>query len=238
MSLNIAVFDIETCPGEAYFWSTRDQFLPLERVKRPGHIISVGWRILGQGQVQYADAWPFDDRRARKAMLVKIHRVLETADAIVTYNGKGFDMRRLNGEFIEFGLRPLPKVPHIDLYQTVKGLGYISGKLEYVLRHLNEGSKGATGGFGLWRGYMEGDDRCRSRMETYNKRDVRGTARLYKRLGPYITNHPRLHDHPACPRCGTKHAKGDGYRRLEFFKIEKFQCQKCWKRFEGRRSKI
>jgi uncharacterized protein YprB with RNaseH-like and TPR domain len=171
-------------------------------------------------------------------MLTKIHRVLETADAIVTYNGKSFDMRRLNGEFVEFGLRPLPKIPHIDLYQTVKGFGYISGKLEYVLRHLDEGSKGSTGGFGLWRGYMEGNEKCRNRMRRYCRRDVSGTARLYTRIGPYITNHPRLFDHPACPRCGSKRTQGDGHRRLEFFKVQRHQCTKCWKWFEGRRTKI
>lgn len=235
---NVVVFDIETCPGTSYFWSTRDQYLPLERVITPGHIISVGWQSVAGGATQYADAWPHDDRKSRKAMITKIHAVLETADAIVTFNGKGFDMRKLNGEFILFGLRPLPKVPHIDLYQTVKTLGLLSGKLDYALQFYGEGSKGKTGGFALWRGYMRGDEKCRKRMETYNKRDVRRTKALYKRLGPYITNHPRFHDHPACPRCGTKHPKRDGYRRLEFFKIEKFQCQKCWKRYEGRRSKI
>lgn len=238
MSLNLAVFDIETCPGEAFIWSMKDQYVPLERLIRPGHIISVGWKIMGKPEVHYADAWPFDSRKARRRMLERIHAVLETADAIITYNGKSFDMRRLNGEFVEFGLRPLPKIPHIDLYQTVRGFGYISGKLEYVLKHLDEGSKGATGGFSLWRGYMEGDVRCRKRMRTYNRRDVRRTAGLYTRIGPYITNHPRLHDHPDCPRCGSKRCHREGYRRLEFYKVEKFQCRKCWKRFEGRRSKI
>jgi hypothetical protein len=238
VSLNIVVLDIETCPGEAYIWSLRDQYVPLERVKRAGHTISIGWQVLGKGAVQYADAWPFDSRQSRKAMLEKIHAALESADAIVTYNGKGFDMRKLNGEFVEFRLRPLPKIPHIDLYQTVKGYGWISGKLEWALRQLDEGRKGATGGFGLWRGYMEGDVKCRKRMRTYNRRDVSRTARLYRRLGPYITNHPRLHDHPDCPYCGSKHTQGDGYRRMEFYKVRKHQCRKCWKRFEGTRSKI
>lgn len=236
--MNIVAFDIETCPGEAYIWSMRDQFVPLERLKRPGHTISVGWKVLGKGPVQYADAWPFDSRKSRRAMLEKIHSVLETADAIITYNGKGFDMRRLNGEFVELGLRPLPKIPHIDLYQTVKGFGYISGKLEYVLKHLDEGSKGGTGGFGLWRGYMEGDERCRKRMRVYNRRDVARTCALYRRIGPYIVNHPRLYDHPECPHCGSKRTKGDGVRKMEFYKVQKHQCTKCWKRFEGRRSKI
>ncbi len=236
--MNIVCLDIETCPGKSYFWSTRDQYLPLERIIEPGHIVAVGWKILGHGPTQYADAWPYNDRKSRKDMIRQIHAVLETADAIVTYNGKGFDMRKLNGEFILFGLKPLPKIPHIDLYQTAKGLGLVSGKLEYVLKHYGEGTKGKTGGFALWQGYMEGDEKCRHRMRIYNKRDVRRTSALHTRLSPYITNYPRLHDHPNCPRCGSKDTKRDGYRRLEFFKVEKFQCQKCWKRYEGRRSKI
>jgi DNA polymerase elongation subunit (family B) len=236
--VNIVGIDIETCPGKSYFWSTRDQFIPLERIIDPGHTISVGWKYLGRKGVHYADAWPYNDKKSRKRMLEQIHAVLETADAIVTYNGKGFDMRRLNGEFILFGLRPLPKIPHIDIYQTVKGLGYVSGKLEYVLKYLGEGTKGDTGGFKLWRGYMEGDERARAKMGRYNRRDVARTMALYKRVRPYMLNHPRLYDHPECPECGSKRHKRDGYRRLEFFKVEKFQCQSCWHRFEGRRSKI
>jgi DNA polymerase elongation subunit (family B) len=238
--LNILVLDIETCPGEAYVWSQKDQFVPLERLKRPGHIISIGWRWMGRGTVQYADAWPFDNAASRRRMLEQFHAALSQADAIVTYNGKSFDMPRINGEFVLFGLPPLPKRPHIDLYQHVRGLGFWSGKLEYVLKHLEEGTKGSTGGFGLWRGYMEGNEKCRKRMRTYCRRDVGRTAGLYKRVRPYMTSHPRLHDHPACPYCGSKRTQARGFRRLEFYKVQRHACmnQKCKGWFEGRRSKI
>jgi DNA polymerase elongation subunit (family B) len=233
------VLDIETCPGQAYIWSMRDQFIPLERLISSGHTIAVGYKWHNEvGGVRYKEAWPYDSRAARLEMLTEIHAALAEADAIVTYNGKHFDLPRLNGEFIEFGLSPLPKIPHIDLYQTVRGLGYISGKLEYVLRRLGEKEKKDSGGFKTWRGFMLGLGSARRRMRKYGKQDVAATDALYTRLRPYMTSHPRLHPRPHCPACGSKHTQRRGYRMLDVYKVERIHCQSCGKWSDGERSKI
>jgi uncharacterized protein YprB with RNaseH-like and TPR domain len=170
--------------------------------------------------------------------------VLEQADAVVTYNGDKFDLAKLNGEFIEAGISPVPPLTSIDLYKFVKKLGFQSNKLNFVLEHLKIGKKLAHEGFGLWKKIM-GDDVtalqqlvAMDKMERYNKEDVRQTAKLYKRLRPYMTSHPHMHRTGGCPLCGNKkvQSRGERYTRTQI--VERLYCPKCPHWYTGRRSKI
>lgn len=46
--------------------------------------------------------------------------LLETFDCWVTYYGKGFDIPFLNTRLMKWGLYPIAKRPHIDMYYTLK----------------------------------------------------------------------------------------------------------------------
>jgi uncharacterized protein YprB with RNaseH-like and TPR domain len=46
--------------------------------------------------------------------------LLSTFDCWVTYYGKGFDFLMVNTRLLEWGLTPLLKKPHIDMYYTLK----------------------------------------------------------------------------------------------------------------------
>ena len=45
---------------------------------------------------------------------------LEAADCWVTYYGKGFDIPMLNTRLLKWGMRPIDKRPHIDMYYQLK----------------------------------------------------------------------------------------------------------------------
>ena len=45
---------------------------------------------------------------------------LETADVWVTYYGKGYDIPMLNTRLLKWGIAPIEKRPHIDLYYALK----------------------------------------------------------------------------------------------------------------------
>jgi len=47
-------------------------------------------------------------------------KVLEEACIWVTYYGKGFDIPMLNTRLLKWGLEPIDKRPHVDLYFTLK----------------------------------------------------------------------------------------------------------------------
>ncbi len=55
-----------------------------------------------------------------KAVVLAAKAELESLDAWVTYYGKGFDIPMLNTRLLRWGVHPIEKRPHIDLYYTLK----------------------------------------------------------------------------------------------------------------------
>nr|WP_319539949.1 ribonuclease H-like domain-containing protein [uncultured Methanospirillum sp.] len=49
------------------------------------------------------------------AALTAVRELLDGADALVSYNGRSFDLPYLNERFAYYGFDPLPELPHIDL---------------------------------------------------------------------------------------------------------------------------
>lgn len=55
-----------------------------------------------------------------KRVVREIKEHLEAADCWVTYYGKGFDIPMLNTRLLKWGMKPVEKRPHLDLYFTLK----------------------------------------------------------------------------------------------------------------------
>jgi hypothetical protein len=234
----VLVLDIETGPGKGYIWSLFDTYMPLERLISPVHMLCYAAKFVGEPTIYFGATWITD----RKTMLERLTALLNEADAVVTFNGDKFDLRKIRGEVIAAGVTPYAKLTSIDLYKTVKMLGYTSGKLEYIGPFLKIGAKKKHAGFALWRAVLEGDERAQNKMMLYNVQDVRLTERLYKKLRPYMDNHPHLvaRARTSCPNCGGKHLQHRGFRYTRTFKIERLQCQNgaCMAWSTGSRSKI
>lgn len=227
----ILLLDIETAPGTAYVWSLFDTHIPLERLITPS-------RILCWAAKWYKGGWARgDERDGRRDMLQPLHELLSEADAVVTYNGDHFDLPKINGEFMAAGMAPVPPVPSIDLFTTVKRFGYQSGKLLFVARHLGIGQKVETGGFKLWADVMAGDEKAWRKMIRYNTQDVALLETLYTKLRPYIKTHPALHPRSKCPACGSASAQRRGHRRTRTSLIERLNCNGCGHWFDGSRSR-
>jgi hypothetical protein len=233
----ILLIDIETVPGKAYIWSMWDTGVPLDRLIEPGRMVCAALKWHKKKGITFVSEWT----HTTKEMLTIIRDALTEADAVITFNGDKFDLPRLRGEFVKHRIKPAAPVTSIDLYKTVKKLGYQSGKLEFVGPFLDVGAKVKNEGFRLWKGVMAGDPGARKRMEKYNKQDTRLMGGLYERLKPYMTTHPRLHDFESkhsCSTCGSTHVTSQGHRRTKAFKVERLQCQTCGAWDTGTRTKI
>lgn len=236
----ILVLDIETGPGKGYIWSLFDTYMPLERLIDPGRMLCFAAKWYGEKGMVFASVWG----SGRAEMLTLLRTLLNEADAVVTFNGDKFDLHKINGEFVAERIPPAAPVTSIDLYKTVKQLGFQSGKLEFVGPYLKIGAKLKHAGFSLWRTIMEGEgvprERARAKMERYNKQDIRMTAGLYKVLRPYITNHPHLGTGHAgtCSVCGSTHLQSRGYRRTRSFIVQRLECQTCGHWDTGTRTKV
>jgi hypothetical protein len=231
----ILSLDIETAPASVYVWGLFDQNISLDQIIKPGRIICWAAKWFGEPEVHYAD-----ERGGPREMFTAIHGLLCQADAVITYNGDKFDLPKLLGGFVGHELAPPPPLASIDLLKTTKRLGLQSNKLQFLSEFLEIGSKVKHEGFPLWVACMNGDEKAWARMTRYNKGDVRLTERAYKRLRPYIKNHPYIGAGviEACPTCASANLQRRGYARTRSFVTERLQCQGCGSWTQGSRQSI
>lgn len=79
-------------------------------------ILVVSILKFGHSPVSFAVEQPGNDRKVVR----EAKELLETCDAWVTYYGKGFDLPMINTRLLRWGIHPVSKRPHIDLYFTLK----------------------------------------------------------------------------------------------------------------------
>ena len=233
----ILALDIETRPAVVYAWKLFDVNVAVNQIVEVSRIICVAASWVGKEGATYfyADWLP----GGRTAMLAGIYNLMAEADAVITYNGDKFDLTKLRGEFLLEGFPPLPPLTSIDLYKTVKKLGFQSGKLEFIGPFLGLGDKVKHEGFSLWTKVMEGDEAAQSRMQNYCIGDVLLTVKLYLLIRPYIANHPHMgEDKAECGACSSNKVQSRGYRRTKSFKIQRLHCQSCGSWLDGKRSKV
>lgn len=232
----VLILDIETKPATAYVWRLFKENVGIDQIVDPGGMICFGAKWIGDKTVMMYSDW----EHGHEEMVRAAHALLSEADGVVTYNGDKFDLPKLNGEFVLAGLKPPPPPTSIDVCKTTRSLGFVSRKLDFVGPMLKVGKKVEHEGFKLWRKVMEGDEASQAKMEKYCAQDVRLLEKVYKKLRPYIKNHPHLdlEKAEACGACGSYNVQRRGFRRTRLFKIQRLQCQNCGSWSDGSRKKI
>ena len=231
MPPKILFLDIETAPAIVYTWGLHDVNIGIEQIIKPSRIICWSAKWFGAKQILYRD-----ERSGTKTMLREMRELLCQAHAVVTYNGDGFDLQKLSGEFVFHRIPPAPPVASIDLFKTVKGLGYISGKLAFIGPYLKIGEKVRHEGFPLWKACLDGDDAAWARMRDYNMQDTELLEGLYTLLRPYIRNHPYLGEGGLeCPACQSRRGESRGTRRTRNYIVQRIQCRDCGSWYSGRK---
>lgn len=233
--MNVLLLDIETRPTLAYVWKLFDENISVDQIVEPTAMICWAGKWYGKKGITFMSEW----KDGKENMVAGLHAMLSEADAVITYNGDRFDLPKITGEFVVLGLGPVPPIPSIDLFKTVKKLGYASGKLAFVAPLLGIGDKVKHEGFRLWKQVLDGDEKARAKMERYNKQDTILLAKLYSTLRPYIKTHPYLGtgEKQDCPACGGSNLQHRGQRRTKAFFIERLACTDCGAWSDGGRRK-
>jgi DNA polymerase elongation subunit (family B) len=228
--LKILYLDIETAPTNVFTWSLFPKYININDVVKPGYTLC--WAAMWEGEREVLFGSTND---GEVTMLENIHALLEEADAVVHYNGTRFDIPTLNREFVLNGMDPPSHYHQIDLLKTVrKQFKFQSNKLDFVCQQLGLGGKVKHKGMALWYGCMEGDLASWKQMETYNKRDVKILKKLYKRVLPWIHNHPNVGmwiddpQTPVCTNCGSTNvvSKGRQYN-TKTVSYQRYKCGTC-----------
>lgn len=228
--MKILFWDIELTPMEVYSWSLWPDSIPITMIKEQQHLLCYGARWYGKKSVEVKTV----QHHGREDMLESLWELLDEADAVVSWNGKGFDSKHVRREFIEAGMNPPSPYKEIDLMMTARSqMKFPSNKLDYVAQALGVGSKTKHTGFQLWLDCMAGDEKAWRLMIKYQKQDVNLLVDLFERMKPWITTLPNvaLFDGVGlgCVACGSKNVQKRGVSRTTAGAYQRYQCQDCGK---------
>jgi hypothetical protein len=224
----ILTLDIETSPHLAWTYQLWNTNIPPERIVEPSRMLCFAAKWFGHKKVQY-----FAESEIGHANMVRAARdLLDAADIVVTYNGIKFDEKHLQREFIEAGLTPPSPYKSIDLYRTVAStFKFPSNRLGQVGDSLQIGTKVETGGWKLWAGVLDGDDKALRLMKKYNIQDVVLTENLLVALGPWVKGLPHrgvwTGNLEGCYACGSDNLERDGIAFTTVTVYPRYRCADC-----------
>ena len=225
----IWTIDIERFPMIAYQWSAKNRsgYTP-ERMVVEGSRMASFAALRHDGLVVFAS----EHHHGRDRMLDTLHRVMDSADILVGYNSRRFDVKHINGELATAGYDAPSPAKHVDVMQAVKRrFAFDYNSLGSVVQRLDVDRKMDAGGFDLWRRCMDGDDAAWEQMKAYNVQDVRATWALYERIRSWIPSHPNLAlyvaDDRACPVCASTNLTLSGTVAASTRAYASYRCGDC-----------
>lgn len=222
----VLLIDIETSPNLVYTWGLWNQNIGINQIVEPTRMLCFVAKWLGEPDVMF-----FSEQAGHQFMLDAAHDLLDQADVVVHYYGSRFDVPHLYREFLEHGMLPPAPFKQIDLkFAVSKRFKFPSNKLQFISQAIGLSGKEETGGFGLWRGCMDGDAKSWKTMEKYNRRDVTLLEEVYETLLPWIPNvaHRHLYDGAGgCPNCGADALTESGLYHTPLSVFTRYWCLVC-----------
>lgn len=219
-----------------------------ERVIEPPRTICFAYRWIDDPdhKTQFVAEWdgnlPQDNQShtpggGHQNMVEQAWDLLSTADYVVGYNSKNFDVKHLNTAFWYYDLTP--PAPHVDIdlmKEIARNFNPYAKSMRYVAKaKAMEGKENTENG--LWRTlrFGQGDvlRRAQRSMKRYNVRDVDQTVELYYDTRPWLrgmnlglwAEDGEMH----CTNCNSTHITKQGKRPNSTRMYQRFQCQACGK---------
>lgn len=221
--------DVETSPATFIGWPSigRPTTVSLDQLIEPSRMLCFVAQQRGK-RVEFYAEW---QDGGHEGMVREAWRILDESDVVVHYNGRRFDTKWFNTEFVRLGLTPPSPYYEVDLFQAAKKFYLQSYKLQHVSTHLvNAGGKLSHTGLQLWKDVMAGDEKARRLMERYNRQDVAVLWKVFDELKPWLRlPNMRLHGgaEESCPRCTSVRNQRRGYAHLLTGSYPRFQCVDC-----------
>lgn len=239
----ILLLDIETAPNLAYIWGLYQELTTMDMIEREWYILC--WRakwlnekkIFGSALIDFPKEYkknPENDYH----ILLPLWKMLDEADIVITHNGVGFDLKKINSRFLVHGMKPPSPYKTVDTLIIARNkFGFTSNKLGDLCKTLGIGSKKETGGFNLWRQCMQGIRTAWNKMIKYCSWDVVLLEKVYLKILPFIDNHPNVGvyldgNDPKCPNCGCDKLQKRGFGFSSLYKYQRLMCTRCgaWSR--------
>ncbi len=210
----------------------------IEEIK-PGYILCFCVKWLGQKKIHTHTLADFPifarDKQDDRELVGKLHEVLDAADVIVAHNAQ-FDLRWATARFVFHGLLPTSPYQVADTLKMARKHYFSSNRLDDLGKHLGCGRKLPHTGKALWLGCLAGEKKSFELMGRYCRQDVALLERVYLRLRPFATNHPKmtyLTRKEGCPTCQSSKVQGHGWRFTRSGKQQRYLCTACGHRYDA-----
>ena len=228
-------FDIETTLAKSYHWGQWQQNLSVKQQIQESHMLSHAW-AWGDGEVFSSVLTPEevlnqDDER----IVYEIWSLLDNCDVVVAHNGKRFDVKKVNGYFLKYGLPKPSSYKVIDTLEIAKKHFNLPFKsLEYLAKFLNVELKQDSGGIQTWIDCDRGDPEALATMEFYNRGDVVTLREIHNKLKGWDNNGVNIalynDNHDAlCTHCGSDDISviTDKFAYTPNRKYQVYRCNNC-----------
>lgn len=229
-------------------------FFDLENVMRPEHIfhpgkrgrmggraagfcsnlaymLVFGYKWLGKPakSIQLTKAEMKKDPLTDAPLLPKAFEIMNEADMVVTWYGKGHDFPFLNSRLAQSGLYLDVKTRHLDLYDVAKRhLRLSSNRLDAVAEYFGLPQKMKVSPL-LWADCWAGKHSSLMEMAEYCRQDCEVLACVYEKMLPLITTLPTLgkYSDVTCPTCSKESLVSNGYRVTKSSRYVRLRCTSC-----------
>lgn len=238
---NILVIDVETAPEIGYFFRRFKAFIAPEQVIKRGYLLSYsavglddGDEVIGRNLTSY-NLFEIDHTDDYELCL-ELWDLLDEADVVIAHNGQKFDRAYINQRFAYHELPPPSNYVVIDTLRAAKKqFALPSNALKEICMYFEtENFKLENEGFPLWKACCEGDENAFQRMQTYNDGDVVSLRDVYRKLLPWIPQHPNVAAYYKdsacrCPRCGSTEVSvvKDKFYNTGVSTFEILRCSSC-----------
>jgi hypothetical protein len=232
-SPRIIVCDIESLPGEGYFWSIWEQNIGLEQIISDVCLLSWAGKFLNEPEI-YSDILQPKEaiKKDTKRIVKSCWDFLSQADAVIGHNFSQYDEKLINTEFLQYDLPPLKFITIDTLIISKQNFKFSSNKLKFINDKLGIRNKIDNDGFPLWKECHKGNPEALKIMLEYNEGDIIATEELFYKLRPYIRNfNMSLYNDITelqCPVCGSTNLKVENYYYTgNAGKYESVRCLDC-----------
>lgn len=236
----VIFMDLEVLPNlpqALKYWPRLSSFYGKTLRASVASICCIGYRVLGESYTRCLNAWDFpewetdvnNDRRVIEEFL----RVIESADAVVTHHGKGFDWKFLQTRILLHGLDLLDDIPHVDTKAIASSkFFFIDNKLDTIARELFGERKLDHEGWDLWVDTHSRKPEAMKKMTDYCKQDVELLEKIYRRFRPKAAQAPNHNifspfKEKVCAKCGSSRILSNGYRYAKTVRYKRYKCQDC-----------
>ncbi len=231
-------FDIESSPLIGPVWRRYDT--NLIDLHEDWRMLCFSYRWAHQKRVSVVAQCDFDDydpdrkpwtHMDDRAVVEKLWELLDKCDIAVAHNGDQFDVKKVNGRFLEHGLGPPSPFKTVDTLKVARRRFKLwSNRLDDIGQQLGLGEK-APSSYALWDGCMRGDLRSWRKLRFYCRQDTHLLVAVYLELLPWMTNHPNVAlmggNLEGCRNCGGTDLRRDGWDYTTTRIRERYQCEDC-----------